>query len=214
MSDISHDNKNLVLAKEYAEKHGDTENNIVQMIRDGALAGQIKDNIWYVDIALSNSIITASGKNDSGNNSKSEDVDAKLAGIGGWLILPAIGLVLGPIIGVIGLIAAFGMYSKVERAGYGGIYALELMVVLGFLVFTIYAAVLFFQKKRNAPRTIIILLVASIAASVVLLVIELGAEAEVFAIETGKQLVREIIGASIWVPYFRASERVKATFIN
>ena len=53
MLENSRDNNNLVLAKEYAEKHGDTEDNIVQMIRDGTLAGQIKDNIWYVDVILS-----------------------------------------------------------------------------------------------------------------------------------------------------------------
>lgn len=144
----------------------------------------------------------------------SSAVDPKLVGIGGWLVLPAIGFVLGPIVGVVGLIAALALFSDVERAGYGGIYALELVVQVGLLAFLLYAAIRFFGKKANAPAVIITLLLVSLGTSVVLLVIELGAGAKVFAIETGKQLVREVIGAAIWIPYFRVSKRVKATFVN
>lgn len=38
MSEKSHKAANLVSAKEYAEKHRDTEENIVQKARDGLLA--------------------------------------------------------------------------------------------------------------------------------------------------------------------------------
>lgn len=214
MSENSRDKNNLVSAKEYAEKYRDTEENIIQMIRDGALVGEVKDNIWYVDLALSDGIDTRGKNNVAGSNLQSEGVDPKLAGIGGWLILPAIGFVLGPIIGVIMLIPAFQMYSEVARAGYGGIYALELVVGLGLLAFVIYAAALFFQKKEKAPRVIIGLIIVSLVASGALLVIELGAGAEVFARETIKQLIRDIIGAAIWIPYFRVSKRVKATFVH
>lgn len=141
-------------------------------------------------------------------------VDEKLVGISGWLILPAIGFVLGPIIGAVVLIAGLGMYSDVARAGYGGIYTFELIVLFGLIGFLTYAATLFFRKKSNAPRVIIMLYIVSIVASGILLVVELSAGAEVFAAETGKQLVRDIIGAAIWIPYFRVSKRVKATFTH
>jgi hypothetical protein len=141
-------------------------------------------------------------------------VEAQLVGIGGWLTLPAIGFVLGPIVRVVMFVIALGLYSDVSSAGYGGIYALELLVELGLLVFLIYAATRFFGKKRNAPSTIIALLITSLVSSGLLLVIELGAGAEEFAIENGKQLARSVIGAVIWIPYFRVSKRVKATFIN
>ena len=140
--------------------------------------------------------------------------DPALVGIGGWLVLPAIGFVLGLIIGVVGLIAAFALYSDAEAAGYGDIYALELLVQIGLLAFLIYAATRFFGKKSNAPSVIIALFLVSLGTSVLLLMIELGADAEVFAIETGKQLAREVIAAAIWIPYFRVSKRVKATFVN
>lgn len=142
------------------------------------------------------------------------DTDPKLSGISGWLLLPAIGFVLGPVIGTISLIAALGLYSEVASAGYGGIYALELIVMVGLLGLTVYAAWLFFTKKREAPRVIIILLFVSIAASGFLLLVELRSGAEVFAVESIKQLIRSSIAAAIWVPYFRSSKRVKATFVD
>jgi len=151
---------------------------------------------------------------DQKSESAARVIDPKLNGIGGWLVLPAIGLVLGPIIGVVGLISALGIYSDVARAGYGGVYGLEITVLLGLLAFTIYAATLFFRKNHNTPRIIITLLIVSVAASVLLLVVESSAGAEIFVVETGKQLVRDIIGAAIWIPYFKKSERVKVTFVH
>lgn len=145
---------------------------------------------------------------------QTEAVDKSLEGIGGWLILPAIGMVLGPIVGVVGLVIALGLYSRVARAGYGGVFMLELLVGAVLVALAIYAAVLFFRKQRKAPRIIIILLVAGLGADLFLLAVELAASAQVFAAETAKQLVRDMIGAAIWIPYFRVSKRVKATFVN
>ena len=141
-------------------------------------------------------------------------VDPKLVGIGGWLILWAVAFALGPIAGVVALVMALGLYSDVSAAGFGGVFALELMVLVGLLGFFIYAATLFFRKKRKAPKIIVNLLVLSLVASVLLLVIELLAGAEEFAIESARQLVRDVIAAAIWIPYFRVSKRVKATFVN
>ena len=140
--------------------------------------------------------------------------EPQFVGIGGWLVFHAIGFVLGPIIGVVSLIAALALFSAVEAAGYGGIYALELFVQFALLVYVIYAATRFFGKYSNAPSTIITLLLVNWVSSGVLLVIELGAGAELFAIESGKQLAVGLITAAIWIPYFRVSKRVKATFVN
>lgn len=140
--------------------------------------------------------------------------DPRLAGIGGWLILPAIGFVIGPIIMIVSLVVIVGMYADVAAVGFGGVLLLELIVNLGLLAFQLYTATRFFGKKRNAPSTVIALLIASLVVQAALLAIELSAGAEPFAAENGKQLVRNGIGAAIWIPYFRTSKRVKATFVH
>ena len=134
-------------------------------------------------------------------------------GIGGWLILPAITLILGVIISVIGLGMSFEAYPHVVRAGYGGYFALNIMIDIGLFVYLLIATVLFFRKKASAPAAIIGLMITQIITSTVLLVIALGAEASDFAIEDGKALFRSIVGSAIWIPYFRISQRVKATFV-
>lgn len=136
------------------------------------------------------------------------------AGIGGWLILPAIGFVLGSLFGLVSLIVGVSQFSQVAAAGYGGLYVVEILVHLGLWVFQLYAAMLFFGKKREAPATIIALLFTNVVASGLLLALEVSQGAGGFAVESVKQLARTGIGAAIWIPYFRVSKRVKATFMN
>ena len=137
-----------------------------------------------------------------------------LVGIKGWLLLPAIGFILGPIVGAISLINALGVYPAVVKTKYAGVFTLELLVIAGLLVFMIYVAILFFKKNRSAPSTIITLMVVNLVSALLLLVIELNAGADAFAAQSGKQVIRSIISAAIWIPYFRMSKRVKATFVN
>ena len=140
-----------------------------------------------------------------------EDIDQDLVGIRGWLILPAIGFVMGLIYFPVMLSASL---PNVARAGYGGIQAIEPMVLFGMLCFMIYAATLFFRRKRNAPGTIIILLIAGLLTGVLLHVIKLVVGTEVITVNTVEWLVKGIIKTPIWIPYFLVSKRVKATFVN
>ena len=141
-------------------------------------------------------------------------VDPKLVGIGGWLILPAIGFALGPIHWVWRLIELFARFSEVADAGYRELYTFGLLVSVGLLVFLIYAATRFFGNKSDAPSTIIRFMAASLIASGVLLAVELAVGPKAFAIGSWRQFVRAAIRAAIWIPYFRVSKRVKATFVN
>lgn len=132
--------------------------------------------------------------------------------IGGWLILPAIGLILGSILSVIGIFMSLGIAPDLPSR-YQGVFALNLLVETGLTAFLIYAAVRFFGKRRNAPATMIALMLAGIVANGLLIAINIGANAEPFAVEYGKALAKGIIGAAIWIPYFLVSIRVKRTFV-
>jgi hypothetical protein len=140
--------------------------------------------------------------------------DQKLVGIGGWLIWHAIGFVIGLIYFPVMLIASLVNYSKVARAGYGGIQAIEPIVIIGLLCFMLYTATLFFRKKRNAPGTIIIYFIVGLVIAVIFFVIEFNAGTKLFTVNTVEWLVKGIIKVPIWIPYFLVSKRVKATFVN
>jgi hypothetical protein len=130
---------------------------------------------------------------------------------GGWLYFPAIGLILGGILSLVGIAASLGIISDLPSR-YQGIFALNLLVEVGLTAFLIYAAVRFFGKRRNAPAIMITLMLASIVAHGILLGINSTADAEAFMIGSAKSLVKGIISSAIWIPYFLVSKRVKKTF--
>jgi Protein of unknown function (DUF2569) len=152
-----------------------------------------------------------------------------LKGIGGWLILPLLGLILSPLRLIYmvyeDLLPIFSpdhwedltsptsqlyhpLWSRVlifEVAGYVTIFLLGLAALVSFL-----------KKSRKAPRLIILWLLLA-------LVFE-GADyyfkgyipgaAEQFDTMFLSGLWRAGITAAIWIPYFLISKRVKATFVN
>ena len=91
---------------------------------------------------------------------------------------------------------------------------LGFVVEAGLTAYQIYAATRFFGRRVDAPVTMIRLMIASIAAAAFLLIVSLGASAEPFAVEYGKVLLRSVIGAAIWIPYFQTSTRAALTFIT
>jgi hypothetical protein len=86
-------------------------------------------------------------------------------GIGGWLILPAIGLVLSPIIGFGRLFMAFSQVSNIEDASYRDLVGLDLLIQVGLLAFLLFVAVQFFGKKGAAPPAMIVLLLLYVLGS-------------------------------------------------
>ena len=148
-----------------------------------------------------------------------------VAGIGGWLHLPLLGICLAPFMGAWNLwqtlpaLGALGQFS-IAQAGF---IALETIITLLMQIAApIYLLVQMLQKRAAFPRLYqywlgfnVIWMVLDIALAYVLFrdVFASGA-AELFDRDTVRSLTQAIIGAAIWIPYMARSVRVKNTFIN
>jgi hypothetical protein len=143
-----------------------------------------------------------------------EGVDPKLVGIGGWLILPAIGLVLGGVLSVVGLAISVANYEWLVDQGYDAYFGVSICIDFGMFIFLLVAAVLFFGKKRSAPGAMIGLMVANIVSSIIVTTVAFGTHEEQLVLLSAKSLASGIVSAAIWIPYFCVSKRVKATFVN
>ncbi|RIV52806.1 DUF2569 family protein [Flagellimonas taeanensis] len=147
--------------------------------------------------------------------------------IGGWLVLPGIGLVLSPFLLLfqVGSQGYFdkGVWSLFKNAGYENANALtlflgfELAMNIALLVFAALLIILYFKKRTSLPKLIIIMYASSFVIPILDLVLYnalfpkdlLDAADDQ---ETYTQIFRGFISAAIWIPYFLVSERVKNTF--
>jgi hypothetical protein len=137
------------------------------------------------------------------------------SGIGGWLILPAIGLVLGPLRSLVGMKDYFEAFEIVESGTpiYNFIIV-ELIVLVLFILFSIYVAIKFFSKSASAPKLVIVLLILQLF----FIVVDSAAVSMMFGVpffdgETAPMLFVSLVACAIWIPYFSNSRRVNNTFI-
>jgi len=152
----------------------------------------------------------------------------ELQGIGGWLILVAIGVVIAPIRLLVLYIPIYvpiftdgtwELLTSVESEFYNPLWAplliSEMLVNVVLVSVSIYMIYLFFTKHYRFPMVYIGLMLFSIvfifidawAVSAVL-------DAPMFYSETVAELARSSIGAAIWVPYMLVSKRVDVTFVE
>lgn len=144
--------------------------------------------------------------------------------IGGWLILPAIGLVITPISITWDFlntpffdIVQWRMLADTNYAGYNlplGLFVLfEFVINIALLCYSIFLVSIYITRRTSLPLLLIIFYASNVF-------VQLGdsAAAEFFALDVdksgAKELIRAILGAAIWIPYFLRSERVKGTFIT
>ena len=151
-----------------------------------------------------------------------------IAGLGGWLILVAIGIVFTP------LKIAFdtaSLYSEIFTEGYWDllntpdteyyhvlwkpIFLGEIGFNLMLLALWLWVAFLFFNKKLQFPKwyigallsTFVLIVLDALAVKLVL------PDVPMFDADTGKEILRTLVSCVIWIPYMLVSKRVKATFI-
>ncbi|MFC1572225.1 DUF2569 family protein, partial [Candidatus Eisenbacteria bacterium] len=148
--------------------------------------------------------------------------------IRGWLILVAIGVVIRPFYIVFVMFSDLTAYSAESwavlctpgGAGYHPLWEpiliMELLGQIAFLILSVLILLLFFKKRRALPRVFIASLIATLVFSGMDHVLGemIPAVAQDAGNDSMKQLVRAVIQAAVWAPYFSVSKRVKATFVH
>ena len=146
-------------------------------------------------------------------------------GLGGWLILPMVGMVVNPIIGTIGLQDYFPLLAQGANLDatqtvviwFEVISNVAIQLIAPFVLLT-----LFFQKRRTFPS----LFVGWVLTNLVFVLVDLvfvynafrayyDSPGAVFWDEaTAQSVSRAVIYAAIWIPYMLNSKRVRNTFVN
>jgi len=150
-------------------------------------------------------------------------------GLGGWLIIVGIGLILSPFLLIFKCYSGFApifadntiqiltdQNSPSYHPFWGPYLYGELTFNLVLIVASLYLIFLFFKKISIFPKYFIIFVVLNLLflfIDAMLIKIVLPNEV-IFDANTSKEIIRQFIYASIWIPYMIYSKRVKATFIN
>jgi len=167
--------------------------------------------------AAADSRITETGSTEAPAYKPADDLN----GIGGWLILPAIGLVISPFMSLHGIITdtlllTSSVYPSLSanHPSITGLLIFEVLINAAFLAAVICLNFLFYTKKRILPNCMI----ALYAAQCVLMLADHLATTAVFpSADLSSSIIaviRSLIVAVVWIPYFLNSRRVEATFVN
>jgi hypothetical protein len=149
-------------------------------------------------------------------------------GIGGWLILPLLGLIFTPFRIGLQMVRDVLPVLKPETwhalttpgtASYHPLWAPLIVFEVGancvLIAFSVALLWLFFRKSRRVPMLMVVWLLANTGGQIVdlLLAQQIPAVAALPDNDGIKELSRSVVGLLIWVPYFLVSKRVKNTFV-
>jgi len=149
-------------------------------------------------------------------------------GLGGWLILVAVGLCLTPIRIAAEILATVRplnsvLWHALTSPGARAYHPLfgpwivgQLVVSCALLLWALALLYLFFAKKRLFPRLMIAFLIARALVQVadISVALRIPIVAGSLQVNAFGGPATAIIVAAIWVPYFLWSRRVAATFVS
>jgi hypothetical protein len=138
-----------------------------------------------------------------------------LEGINGWLLVPAVFLILSLLSALPNM---FNLVSRVLFREYGSLGAGfgPWIVSAGFLVRNVFWIVLcwqFFRKARNAPKLFIVALWLDVCITLMLALSQMGVNDQFFA-KISAFLGMKTVAAISLSFYLWRSERVKVTFVR
>jgi hypothetical protein len=162
---------------------------------------------------------------------ESEESEPEPEGLGGWLIVVAVGLV-----GSLAFMAMqfardllpiffderWSMLTSPSSDAYHPLWApllvFETVMSLGFFVVSVVALVLFFRRSPRFPR----IMIAYYAATLLFVAADLGLSSLLPGMaaqiwndpQAGRQLGQSVMTCAIWIPYMRRSRRVHNTFVG
>jgi hypothetical protein len=150
-------------------------------------------------------------------------------GIGGWLILPLLGLIITPflvgfqLVGNIQIVFQPAIWKALTTPGsdifhplWAPLIIFEIAANAVMVAFGLIILWLFVKKSRRVPMLMIIWMVALAVVQVADLALarQIPAVAAEPDPQSMRDLFRSVLAAVIWVPYFLSSRRVKNTFVE
>lgn len=197
--------------------------------------GQISqpiENALEDNIEVENLLDTQGKLNVYGNvfpryeHSEQEPKEPK--GIGGWLILVAIGRIIAPILLLFTIWRIYLPYfrdglllelSNPDNQAYSSLWRpiilFEVSINAIMLIVGVILLYLFFSKKRSFPKAFIGFCIFTILITIVdgILVYKLQKEITNEYIFTGfSDVFKAVVNSAVWIPYMLLSKRVKNTF--
>jgi hypothetical protein len=148
-------------------------------------------------------------------------------GIGGWLILPMIGLFIVPLRAVTVLVTDFvpifhgGAWGSLTTPGgehyhplWAPVILYEIACNVGFVAFDLALLVLLFGKSPRFPKAFIVFAVLNLLfiVSDTALAWQIPSVAARGFEGAAVEIVRSLVVAAVWVPYMLVSKRVRNTF--
>jgi|GEM_PF-510548 len=150
------------------------------------------------------------------------------SGLGGWLVLVAIGRILGPLMLLNAIYQVFSIYFKSDllaqlsspdnrlySALWKPVIFFELIGNILLLGLSVLLIILFFQKKKQFPKAYIGMMLVNILIMLIDLILLYQIQRTLTVdlnITATSQLITAIITSAIWIPYMLISKRVKNTF--